>query len=60
MNKEMLDFYLKTSMYTNYEPYKEYYKSLPNDMEELTDLILSQTIHRKPHSFLYVQGTHRN
>ncbi len=46
MNKEMLDFYLKTSMYTNYEPYKEYYKSLPNDMEELTDLILSQTIHR--------------
>lgn len=47
MNKEMLDFYLKTSIYTNYEPYKEYYKSLPDDMEELTDLILSQTIHRK-------------
>ena len=32
MNKEMLDFYLKTSIYTNYEPYKEYYKSLPDDM----------------------------
>lgn len=46
MNKEMLEFYLKTSMYTNYEPYKEYYKSLPDNMEELTDLILSQTIHR--------------
>ena len=46
MNEEMLKFYLKTSMYTNYEPYKEYYKSLPDDMEELTDLILSQTIHR--------------
>ena len=46
MNKEMLDFYLQTSIYTNYEPYKEYYKSLPDDMEELTDLILSQTIHR--------------
>lgn len=46
MNKEILDFYLKTSMYTNYESYKEYYKSLPDDMEELTDLILSQTIHR--------------
>ena len=44
MNKEMLEFYLKTSMYTNYEPYKEYYKSLPDNMEELTDLILSQTI----------------
>ena len=34
MNEEMLNFYLKTSIYTNYEPYKEYYKSLPNDMEE--------------------------
>lgn len=36
MNEVMLKFYLKASMYTNYEPYKEYYKSLPNDMEELT------------------------
>lgn len=44
--EEILKFYLKTSMYTNYEPYKEYYKSLPNNMEELTELILSQTIHR--------------
>lgn len=47
MNEEIFKFYLKTSMYTNYEPYKDYYKSLPDDMEELTDLILSQTIHRK-------------
>ena len=47
MSEEMLKFYLKTSIYTNYEPYKEYYKSLPDDMEELTDLILFQTIHRK-------------
>lgn len=46
MKEKILDFYLKTSMYTNYEPYKEYYKSLPDDMEELTDLVLSQTIHR--------------
>ena len=45
MNK-MIEFYLKTSMYTNYEPYEEYYKSLPDDIEDLTDLIMSQTIHR--------------
>lgn len=46
MNEEIFNFYLKTSMYTNYEPYKIYYQSLPDDIKELTDLILSQTIHR--------------
>lgn len=45
--EEILKFHLKTSIYTNYEPYKEYYKNLPDNIEELSDLILSQTIHRK-------------
>lgn len=46
MKKEILEFYLKTSMYTNYFPYKEYYKSLPNDIEELAKLLSHQIIHR--------------
>lgn len=44
---KIIDFYLKTSIYTNYEPYEEYYRSLPDNMEELTSLIMAQTIHRK-------------
>lgn len=47
MEKEILDFYLKTSIFTNYGPYKKYFQSLPDDMEELTSLLLEQTIHRK-------------
>lgn len=47
MKQEILDFYLKTSIFTNYGPYKDYFKSLPDDMEELTGLLLEQTIHRK-------------
>lgn len=46
MNQEILEFYLESSIYTNYEPYEEYYKSLPKNIEELTDLVMSQTIHR--------------
>ena len=46
MNQEILEFYLKSSIYTNYEPYEEYYKSLPKNIEELTDLVMAQTIHR--------------
>lgn len=46
MKEEILNFYLQTSMFTNYGAYKEYYRSLPNDMEELTALLLEQTIHR--------------
>lgn len=45
--EEILKFYLRASIYTNYDPYKEYYRSLADNMEELADLILSQTIHSK-------------
>lgn len=47
MKEEILDFYLQTSIYTNWGPYKKYYQSLPDDLEELTNLLLEQTIHRK-------------
>ncbi len=47
MKEEILDYYLKTSIFTNWGPYKEYYQSLPDDLEELTSLLLEQTIHRK-------------
>lgn len=46
MRKEVLDFYKKVSMYTNYGEYREYFKSLPNDLKELTFLINNQYIHR--------------
>lgn len=44
--KELLDFYLKTSMYTNYFPFQKYYKTLPDDIEELSRLLCHQVIHR--------------
>lgn len=47
MNQDILDFYLQTSIYTNYLPYKEYYQSLPNDIEELSKLLYHQVIHRQ-------------
>lgn len=47
MKEEILNFYLQTSIYTNWGSYKSYYQSLPNDLEELTSLLLEQTIHRK-------------
>ena len=46
MKKEILDFYLETSAYTNYFPFEEYYKSLPDDIEELAKLLCHQVIHR--------------
>jgi hypothetical protein len=46
MKKEILDYYKKISMYTNYGEYKEYFKSLPDDLKELTKLINDQYIHR--------------
>lgn len=46
MKQELLNFYLQTSIYTNYLPYEEYYKSLPDDMEELGKLLCHQVIHR--------------
>jgi hypothetical protein len=35
MNQKILDHYLKFSVYTNPGLYKEYFKSLPNDISEL-------------------------
>lgn len=46
MQKEILEFYLETSAYTNYLPFKEYYQSLPDDIEELSSLLCHQVIHR--------------
>lgn len=46
MKQEILEFYLKTSIFTNWGPYREYYQSLPSDLEELSELLLEQTIHR--------------
>ena len=47
MKDEILNFYLQTSIFTNWGPYREYFKSLPDDMNELTSLLLEQTIHRQ-------------
>ena len=46
MKEEVLEFYKKVSMYTNYGSYKEYFISLPNDLQKLTELINDQYIHR--------------
>lgn len=46
LKKEILDFYLKTSVYTNYLPYENYYQSLPDDIKELSILLYHQVIHR--------------
>lgn len=47
---DILNFYKKTSLYTNYGPYKTYFSKLPDDLRELTNLINHQYIHR---SILY-------
>lgn len=47
MRNEILEFYLKTSVYTNYFPFEDYYNSLPDDIEELSKLLCHQVIHRK-------------
>lgn len=41
------EFYLQTSIFTDAGPYVDYYRSLPDNLEELTRLVLDQTIHRK-------------
>lgn len=46
MNREILDFYKKISMYTNYQPYEKYFKELPDDLDKLMNLIRSNIIHR--------------
>lgn len=45
MDKEILEFYKKTSPYTDLGYYKEFAKNLPNDIEELCVLQRMQIIH---------------
>lgn len=46
MRDEIRQHYLGTSTYTYAGPYLEYFKSLPDDISELGNLICSQVIHR--------------
>ena len=46
MKQEILDFYLQTSIFTNFGPYTDYFKSLPNNLEDLAELVCHQVIHR--------------
>ena len=47
LNQDILDFYLETSMYTNYIPFQKYYQTLPDDIKKLCDLIHHQIIYRR-------------
>ena len=44
-NKEYIEFYLQTSMYTYLGPYSEFAKTLPDDIEKLCNMQRLQTIH---------------
>lgn len=46
LKERVLEFYKNVSIYTNYGLYKDYFKSLPDDLKELTLLINDQYIHR--------------
>lgn len=46
LKEEVLKFYKNVSIYTNYGTYKDYFKSLPNNLRDLTLLINNQYIHR--------------
>lgn len=46
MNNDILNFYLQTSVYTNYYPFADYYRGLPDDIQELSKLLYHQVIHR--------------
>ena len=46
MKEEILEFYKRVSVYTNYSFYKEYFNTLPDDLEKLTLLINDNYIHR--------------
>lgn len=45
MNNERIEFYKNTSPYTELGPYKDFAKSLPNDITELCYLLRMQIIH---------------
>ena len=46
MREDILEFYKRISMYTNYSFYKNYFITLPNDLKELTKLVNDNYIHR--------------
>lgn len=46
MNDRMKEFYKEMSFYTNAGPYKDYFVSLPNDINKLRDLVCDQHIHK--------------
>lgn len=46
MDKKILDFYKKTSVFTNYGNYKNYINSLTENIYELSRIVNYQTIHR--------------
>lgn len=46
MNQKIIEHYRETSIYTYAGNYKDYFKSLPDDIPELGKLICSQIIHR--------------
>lgn len=44
--KKILEHYLQTGMYTDFGPYEEVYKALPDDIYELRELVNKQHIHK--------------
>lgn len=46
MREDIAIFYKQTSMYTNYEGFYNYFKSLPDDLDELSKLIRNNIMHR--------------
>ncbi len=46
MNKQVLNFYKQTSQYTDAGIFKDYFKTLPDNINELKDLVCAQHIHK--------------
>lgn len=46
MEQRLLEHYLQTGTYTYAGPYREYFKGLPDNVEELCKLVCGQVIHR--------------
>jgi len=46
VEQKILDFYKETSRFTYAGPYREYFRSLPEDISELGRLVCAQVIHR--------------
>ena len=46
MKNDIKSFYKQTSVYTNSGLYEDYFKSLPNDINKLRDIVCDQHIHK--------------